>query len=43
LLRHMREQHSDVLEKIRSEGKLSDELEGKMRSAIEKFAEHFSA
>jgi len=43
LLRHMREQHGDVLEKIRSEGKLSDELEGKMRSAIEKFAEHFSA
>jgi len=43
LLRHMREQHGDVLDKIRSEGKLSDELEGRMRSAIEKFADHFSA
>jgi len=43
LLRHMREEHNEVLDKIRSEGKLSDELEGKIRSAVEKFAEHFSA
>jgi len=43
LLRHMREEHNEVLEQIRKEGKLSDELENKLRSAIEKFAEHFSA
>jgi len=43
LLRYMRENHNDILEKIRDEGKLSDELEGKLKSAIDKFAEHFSA
>jgi len=43
LLRYMRENHSDLLDKIRDEGKLSDELEGKLKSAIDKFAEHFAA
>jgi len=43
LLRHMRDNHADVLDAIRKEGKLSDELEGKLNSAVEKFAEHFSA
>jgi len=43
LLRYMRENHSDLLDKIRDEGKLSDDLEGKLKSAIDKFAEHFAA
>ncbi|RIA47709.1 F0F1 ATP synthase subunit alpha [Dichotomicrobium thermohalophilum] len=43
LLRHMREEHNDILEKIRTEGKLSEELENKLKSAIDKFAEHFAA
>jgi len=43
LLRYMKDDHADILDTIRSEGKLSDELEGKLRSAVEKFAEHFSA
>jgi F-type H+-transporting ATPase subunit alpha len=43
LLRHMRDEHSDILEEIRKEGKLSDELEDKLKSAVDKFAEHFAA
>jgi len=43
LLRHMHGEHSDILEKIRTEGKLSDELEAKLKGAVDKFAEHFSA
>jgi F-type H+-transporting ATPase subunit alpha len=43
LLRYMRENHSDLLDKIRDEGKLSDDLEGKLKNAIDKFAEHFAA
>jgi len=43
LLRHMRDEHNDILEKIRDEGKLSEDLEKKLKSTIDKFAEHFSA
>ncbi|MFP4538290.1 MAG: F0F1 ATP synthase subunit alpha [Dichotomicrobium sp.] len=43
LLRHMREDHSDILDEIRNKGQLSDELEEKLKSAVDKFAEHFSA
>ncbi|MFP3920742.1 MAG: F0F1 ATP synthase subunit alpha [Dichotomicrobium sp.] len=43
LLRHMREDHSDILDEIRKKGQLSDELEEKLKSAVDKFAEHFSA
>ncbi len=43
LLRYMKDDHADILDTIRTEGKLSDELEGKLKSAVEKFAEHFSA
>ncbi len=43
LLRHMRDEHNDILEKIRDEGKLNEDLEKKLKSTIDKFAEHFSA
>nr|WP_296900044.1 F0F1 ATP synthase subunit alpha [Thiohalocapsa sp.] len=43
LLRYMHSEHSDLLDQIRSEGKLSDELENKLKSAIDKFAQHFAA
>ena len=43
LLRYVRDEHNDVLDKIRDEGKLSDNLESKLKSAVDKFAEKFSA
>ncbi|MGI9408338.1 MAG: F0F1 ATP synthase subunit alpha [Hyphomicrobiaceae bacterium] len=43
LLRFMRDEHNDVLETIRSEKALSDETEGKLKSAVDKFSASFAA
>ncbi|AQZ51272.1 MULTISPECIES: F0F1 ATP synthase subunit alpha [Martelella] len=43
LLSHMRGEAKDVLEAIRTEKALSDDLKAKLKSAIEAFAKNFSA
>lgn len=40
-LEHVRAVHSDILSEIKSKGQLDDELEGKMKKAIEEFKETF--
>ncbi|MGI9402563.1 MAG: F0F1 ATP synthase subunit alpha [Rhizobiaceae bacterium] len=42
LLRYMREFHSELLDAIREEGEISEENEGKLKSAVETFAKSFS-
>ena len=42
LLSHMRGEASDVLEGIRTEKALSDDLKGKLKAAVEAFAKNFS-
>jgi F-type H+-transporting ATPase subunit alpha len=42
LLEHMRTRHSDVGETIRSSGKLEEETESKLRSAVEEFKSSFA-
>ncbi len=42
LLRFMRDQHSGILETIRSEKTISDDTEGKLKAAIDGFAKSFS-
>ena len=43
LLRFMREDHADILDTIRKEKKLSEEIETKLKGAIDRFAKSFSA
>jgi F-type H+/Na+-transporting ATPase subunit alpha len=42
LLEHMRTRHSDVGETIRRSGKLEEETESKLRSAVEDFKSSFA-
>ena len=42
LLSYMRGEASDVLDGIRTEKALSDDLKGKLKSAIDAFAKNFS-
>ncbi len=43
LLRYMRDEHADLLDEIRTTGELSEELEGRLKAAIDKFAKAFVA
>ncbi len=43
LLRYMRDEHSDVLSKIRDEQKISDETEDRLKAALESFSGSFAA
>jgi F-type H+-transporting ATPase subunit alpha len=42
LREYMREQHSDLLDELRTEGVLTDEREDKLEQAVDKFKESFS-
>jgi F-type H+-transporting ATPase subunit alpha len=42
LLRHIHAEHADLLASIRDEKKLTDDSEGKLKSVLEKFTEHFA-
>ena len=42
LLRHIHAEHGDLLASIRDEKKLTDDSEGKLKAALEKFTEHFA-
>lgn len=42
LLRFMRDDHKDILDTIRTEQKLTDETEDKLKSALDKFSQSFS-
>jgi len=41
-LAHMRSNHQDLLDRVRSEGKLSDELDEELGKIVETFAKNFS-
>ena len=43
LLRHVRDQHSDILDAIREEGVLSEDSEDKLKAALESFSKSFAA
>ncbi len=43
LLRYLRDEHSALLDEIRERAELTDELEGQLKAAIEKFAKAFAA
>jgi F-type H+-transporting ATPase subunit alpha len=42
LLRHLHSEHAGLLASIRDEKKLTDETEGKLKAALDKFTEHFA-
>ncbi|MCR9267216.1 MAG: F0F1 ATP synthase subunit alpha, partial [Alphaproteobacteria bacterium] len=42
LLRHIHAEHGALLTSIRDEKKLTDDSEGKLKAALEKFTEHFA-
>ncbi|MEA1941079.1 MAG: F0F1 ATP synthase subunit alpha [Pseudomonadota bacterium] len=42
LLRHLHSEHGDLLSSIREEKKLTDDSEGKLKAALDKFTEHFA-
>ena len=42
LLRHLHAEHAALLASIRDEKKLTDDSEGKLKAALEKFTEHFA-
>ena len=42
MLPYMRQHHSDILTTIRTEGQLSDELQGKMKEALSAFLTTFN-
>ena len=42
LLRHLHAEHADLLSSIREEKKLTDDSEGKLKAALDKFTEHFA-
>ncbi len=42
LLRHVRDKHADILETLRSEQKISDALEAKLKSVLEAFSRSFA-
>ncbi|WP_203291194.1 F0F1 ATP synthase subunit alpha [Maricaulis parjimensis] len=42
LLRHLHAEHAALLTSIRDEKKLTDDSEGKLKAALEKFTEHFA-
>ncbi|TKJ36927.1 F0F1 ATP synthase subunit alpha [candidate division LCP-89 bacterium B3_LCP] len=42
LIKYMRASHQDLLKSILDEGKISEELEGKLKSAIEEFGKGFA-
>ena len=42
LLRHVRDKHADILETLRTEQKISDALEAKLKSVLEAFSRSFA-
>ncbi|WP_339332671.1 F0F1 ATP synthase subunit alpha [uncultured Maricaulis sp.] len=42
LLRHLHSEHAALLASIRDEKKLTDDSEGKLKAALDKFTEHFA-
>ena len=43
LLRHMRDQHQDILDAIRDEQEISDETDSKLKEVIENFSNAFAS